>query len=326
MKVVIFCGGLGMRLRETADDIPKPMVPIGNRPILWHLMKYYAHYGHKDFILCLGYRADAIKNFFLNYEETSSNDFVLSNGGRDIELMNRDISDWRITFADTGVNSNIGQRLMAVRNYLRGEETFLANYADGLTDMHLPSVIERFEAGGKIANFVSVRPNLTFHAVLSGPDGGVREIKPVMETDLRVNGGYFLFRRQIFDYMRGGEELVLEPFERLIKSDQLRTYRYDGFTASMDTFKDKQGLDELYSKGRAPWEVWRRDAPTTDYAGGMWTVPPMAEDAVNEERPGVRHNGTGGLVSPAHARPTEAAGALGLASVPSSPLPSATIG
>jgi glucose-1-phosphate cytidylyltransferase len=257
VKVVIFCGGLGMRLREAGEDIPKPMVPIGNRPILWHLMKYYAHHGHTDFILCLGYRADAIKRFFLEYEETVSNDFVLSNGGREIELMNRDISDWRITFADTGVNSNIGQRLMAVRKYLRGEETFLANYADGLTDMHLPSVIEKFESGGKIANFVSVRPNLTFHAVSACADGRVREIKPVMETDLRVNGGFFLFRREIFDYMRPGEELVLEPFERLIAADQVLTHPYDGFTASMDTFKDKQRLDELYLKGNAPWEVWR---------------------------------------------------------------------
>ena len=327
MKVVIFCGGLGMRLRETADDIPKPMVPIGNRPILWHLMKYYAHYGHKDFILCLGYRADAIKKFFLNYEETSSNDFVLSNGGRDIELMNRDISDWRITFADTGVNSNIGQRLMAVSNYLRGEETFLANYADGLTDMHLPSVIERFEAGGKIANFVSVRPNLTFHAVCSGPDGGVREIKPVMETDLRVNGGYFLFRRQIFDYMRPGEELVLEPFERLIKADQVRTYRHDGFTASMDTFKDKQGLDELYSKGRAPWEVWRKDVQTTEDIVAKWPVPPMAADGIHDEKLEVQYKGVGGLLSPVRSRPGETPARLGVdIASHTSPLPAGTIG
>jgi glucose-1-phosphate cytidylyltransferase len=306
MKVVIFCGGLGMRLREAGEDIPKPMVPIGNRPILWHLMKYYAHYGHKDFILCLGYRADAIKKFFLNYEETSSNDFVLSNGGREIELMNRDISDWRITFADTGVNSNIGQRLMAVRNYLRGEEMFLANYADGLTDMHLPSVIDRFESGGKIANFVSVRPNLTFHAVCSGPDGCVREIKPVMETDLRVNGGYFLFRRQIFDYMRAGEELVLEPFERLIKADQLVTHQHDGFTASMDTFKDKQGLDELYSKGRAPWEVWRKDVQPQEGVAGIWTLPQLVADGVQEAKPGVRYNGDDAFLSPVRTIPTEA--------------------
>jgi glucose-1-phosphate cytidylyltransferase len=301
MKVVIFCGGLGMRLREAGEDIPKPMVPIGNRPILWHLMKYYAHYGHKDFILCLGYRADAIKKFFLNYEETSSNDFVLSNGGREIELMNRDISDWRITFADTGVNSNIGQRLMAVRNYLRGEDQFLANYADGLTDMHLPSVIERFQAGGKIANFVSVRPNLTFHAVVSGSDGGVRAIKPVMETDLRVNGGYFLFKRQIFDYMRPGEELVLDPFERLIAADQLQTHQHDGWAASMDTFKDKQGLDELYAKGRAPWEVWRKDVEVPESAAPVWTLPPLDGDSVGTAKPGVRYNGDEAFLSTARA-------------------------
>ena len=249
-----------MRLREAGEDIPKPMVPIGNRPILWHLMKYYAHYGHTDFILCLGYRADAIKKFFLNYEETSSNDFVLSKGGRKVELMNRDISDWRITFADTGVNANIGQRLMAVRPYLRGEETFLANYADGLTDMHLPSVIERFESAGKIGNFVSIRPNLSFHAVTVAEDGMVSEIRPVMDTDLRINTGFFMFRQEIFDYMRPGEELVREPFDRLIQENQLLAHAHDGFTLSMDTFKDKQRFDELYAKGNAPWEVWRKDS------------------------------------------------------------------
>src|ERR1051325_5197563 len=126
--------------------------------------------------------------------------------------------------------------------------------------MHLPSVIERFIHGGKIANFVSVRPNLSFHAVSAHPDGAVREIKPVMQTDLRITGGFFLFRREIFDYMRPGEELVQEPFERLIKANQLLTYAHDGFTASMDTFKDKQHFDELYAKGRAPWEVWRPNA------------------------------------------------------------------
>ncbi|HET9636071.1 MAG TPA: glucose-1-phosphate cytidylyltransferase [Gemmatimonadaceae bacterium] len=264
MKVVIFCGGLGMRLREAGDDIPKPMVPIGHRPILWHLMKYYAHYGHKDFILCLGHRADAIKRFFLNYEETGSNDFVLSNGGRQIDLMNRDISDWRITFADTGVNANIGERLLAVRRYLRDDEMFLANYADGLTDMHLPTVVERFKREGKIGNFVSVRPNLSFHAVSVRPDGSVAEIKPVMQTDLRINTGFFLFRREIFDYITPGEELVREPFDRLIAAGQLFAHSYDGFTMSMDTFKDKQHFEELWSKGRAPWEVWRSDSSTSD--------------------------------------------------------------
>ena len=134
MKVVIFCGGLGTRLREYSETIPKPLVNIGERPIIWHLMKYYAHFGHKDFILCLGYRGDLIKNFFLNYNECDSNDFVLSESGRKIELFNEDTSDWRITFVDTGLKSNIGQRLKAVEKHLEGEEVFLANYTDGLSD------------------------------------------------------------------------------------------------------------------------------------------------------------------------------------------------
>ena len=140
MKVVLFCGGMGMRIRD-AEDIPKPMVHIGYRPILWHVMKYYAHYGHRDFILCLGHRADAVKNYFLNYNECASNDFVIS-GGKNVELLNSDIHDWRITFADTGIHSNIGQRLKAVEKYLDGEEEFLANYSDGLTDLPLPQQIQ----------------------------------------------------------------------------------------------------------------------------------------------------------------------------------------
>lgn len=301
MKVVIFCGGLGMRLREAGDDIPKPMVPIGNRPILWHLMKYYAHYGHTDFILCLGYRGDVIKKYFLNYEETSSNDFVLSGGGREIELMNRDISDWRITFADTGVNANIGQRLMAVQKYLSGEDIFLANYADGLTDMHLPSVIERFKSRGKIGNFVSSRPNLSFHAVSGLPDGGVREIKPVRDTDLRINSGYFMFRSEIFDYMRRGEELVDEPFQRLIAADQLLTFPYDGFTASMDTFKDKQHFDELHAKGRAPWEVWLMEPSVSQELADVTGQHPVMSPAA------VKYQGDEGFLSPLPARPAEPA-------------------
>ena len=296
MKVVIFCGGLGMRLREVGEDIPKPMVPIGHRPILWHLMKYYAHYGHKDFILCLGYRGDVIKKYFLNYEETSSNDFVLSGGGREIELMNRDISDWRITFADTGVNANIGQRLMAVRKYLTGEDAFLANYADGLTDMHLPSVLERFAAKGKIGNFVSIRPNLSFHAVSGLADGKVQDIKPVRETDLRINTGFFMFKSEIFDYIRPGEELVEQPFQRLIAADQLNAFPYEGFTESMDTFKDKQHFDELYAKGTAPWEVWLRE-PTRSTPNGMDAVK---SDEVGPVKfpAGQKYTGAFGLSTP----------------------------
>ncbi len=257
MKVVIFCGGFGMRLREFVENTPKPMVNIGYRPILWHVMKYYAHFGHVDFILCLGYRADVVKQYFLNYDECLSNDFTLSQGGKGLQLFNSDIHDWKITFADTGVTSNIGQRLKAVEKYIAGEKVFLANYCDGLTDLHLPELLKTFEEQNKVAAFISVRPNLTYHLVSAGPDGLVGEIQPITRSNIRVNGGYFVFKREIFDHIRNGEELVHEPFQRLIQKKQLIAYQYDGFFASMDTFKDKQQLDDLYAGGSAPWEVWK---------------------------------------------------------------------
>lgn len=259
MKVVLFCGGLGLRLRDAPDNVPKPMMPIGYRPILWHLMRYYAYFGHKDFILCLGYRADSIKSYFLDYNECISNDFVLSNGGRDVELLNRDIHDWRITFVDTGVHANIGQRLRAVRDYLADEEMFLANYSDGLTDLPLPAQLEHFRAHGAVASFVAVRPNLSYHFVSQADGGRVVDIRDVSQADLRINGGFFAFRSEIFDYLCEGEDLVAEPFRRLLRRERLVAYRYDGFWMSMDTFKDKQRFDELYATGRGPWEVWLRE-------------------------------------------------------------------
>lgn len=257
MKVVLFCGGLGLRIRD-ADDIPKPMVQIGYRPILWHLMKYYAHFGHKDFILCLGYRADVVKNYFLNYDECISNDFVLTGDGKKPELFSSDILDWRITFADTGINSNLGQRLKAVEEYLEGEKVFLANYSDGLTDLPLPEQVAHFHQQGKIASFLCVRPNLSYHMVsLHEGNGLVSGIHAMNNGAVRINGGFFVFKREIFDYVRGKEELLSEPFQRLIQEEQLVGYRYDGFWESMDTFKDKQHLESLYATGVAPWEVWK---------------------------------------------------------------------
>jgi len=257
MKVVLFCGGLGMRLREYAENTPKPMVPIGYRPILWHVMKYYAHYGHTDFILCLGYRADAIKEYFLKYDECLSNDFTLSQGGKSLELHHSDIHNWKITFADTGITSNIGMRLKAVEKYLDGEEMFLANYSDGLSNLHLPSLLDEFQAQDKVASFMCVKPNLTYHLVSVGQNTLVDKIEDIQKSDLRINGGFFAFRKEIFKYMKDGEELVIEPFQRLIAERRLMAYPYDGFFASMDTFKDKQRLDDLYASGKAPWEVWK---------------------------------------------------------------------
>lgn len=259
MKVVLFCGGMGLRIRD-AENIPKPLVQIGYRPVLWHVMKYYAHYGHKDFILCLGYGADAIKRYFLDYSECASNDFVLSQGGRKVELYNSDIHDWRITFADTGINSNIGQRLKAVERYLEGEEEFLANYSDGLSDLPLPQQLDHFHRNNKIASFLCVLPNLSYHVVSTEPGNSlVTGVHAITNGSVRINGGYFAFKKEIFDYIEEGDELVIEPFQRLIDAKQLLGYTYDGFWAGMDTFKDRQQLDSLWASGNAPWHVWRNN-------------------------------------------------------------------
>jgi glucose-1-phosphate cytidylyltransferase len=258
MKVVLFCGGLGMRIREASESVPKPMVHVGDRPILWHVMKYYAHFGHKDFILCLGYRADAIKNYFVNYNEFMSNDFVLSNGGKDLRVFNSDIHDWTITFVNTGVNANLGQRLKAVEKYVDGEEAFLANYSDNVTDFHLPNLIDCFREQNKTAAFLCVKPNLTCHYVSMGDGGLVEEIRTMGQSEILINGGYFVFKRSIFDYIKDGEELVQEPFRRLIEEKNLIGYPYHGFWKSMDTFKEKQELDDLCSRNCAPWQLWKQ--------------------------------------------------------------------
>jgi glucose-1-phosphate cytidylyltransferase len=259
MKVVLFCGGTGMRMREYSDVIPKPMVPIGYRPLLWHLMKYYAHFGHREFILCLGYGADHIKQYFLNYDECVSNDFTLSGGGKSLELARSDIHDWRISFVDTGAKSNVGERLRRVRQYVKDEEVFLANYSDGLSDLPLDEYLEYFKNSGRIAAFISVRPTHSFHVVKVQDDGTVKDISDLPRSGLWINGGFFIFRKEIFDYMREGEELVHEPFRRLIGKGELISYRYDGFWTPMDTFKDKQLLDDLNMADSPPWEVWKRD-------------------------------------------------------------------
>ena len=277
MRVVLFCGGRGMRLRDFSETIPKPMVPIGPRPLLWCVMKYYAHFGHKDFILCLGHRSEAIKDYFLSYNECRSNDFVLSQGGRRIDLLQRDIEDWRITFVDTGLESNIGQRLAAVAPFLEKDEVFLANYSDGVTDFALPEMIDDFLARRLVATFLSVRPSSTFHFVTRREDGIVTAIDDVISANSWINGGFFVMRREIFDYLRPGEELVEEPFRRLIAEGKLGTHAYDGFWRCVDTFKDLQALETLHAKGNAPWELWQRRPGDA--------VPRLAQAQRRERRP-----------------------------------------
>lgn len=257
MKVVLFCGGFGMRMRDYSESTPKPMVNIGYRPILWHVMKYYAHYGHKDFVLCLGWKANVIKDYFLRYEECSSNDFVLSGGGRSIDLLSSDIDDWNITFCDTGINSSIGERLKAVQRHLEGEETFLANYTDGLCDVHLPDLIDFHCQRQAVASFLSVRPSQTFHTVATNEFGEVQQIEEIGESDVWMNGGFYVFSNHIFDYLHEGEDIVNGAFERLMANGGCYSMKYDGFWSCMDTYKEFQLLQDMHDRGQTPWTVWQ---------------------------------------------------------------------
>jgi glucose-1-phosphate cytidylyltransferase len=265
MKVVLFCGGLGLRMGEHSTLIPKPLVPVGSQPILWHIMKYYAHFGHTEFVICLGHQAEAIKRYFLNYEEAIANDFVLSGGGNHVELVRRDFVDWRITFVDTGLRSNVGERLRRVRQYLEGEEYFLAHYADTLTDAPLPELVDELVESGKVASFLCVRPtSYSFHTVDLGTGSEVRAIRDVRDSEIWINGGFFVFRGDIFDVMEPGEELVHEPFQRLIERGDLLAHRYEGFWAPMDTLKDRQTLELLTESGNRPWAVWDANGSEAD--------------------------------------------------------------
>ncbi|HVW26663.1 MAG TPA: sugar phosphate nucleotidyltransferase [Polyangiaceae bacterium] len=256
MKVVLFCGGLGTRIREYSERIPKPLVEVGSRPILWHLMKYYAHFGHKEFILCLGYGGSQIKSYFRNYDECLSNDFVLSQGGKNVELLSKDIDEWRITLVDTGQNASIGERLRRVRHHLGDDEMFLANYADGLSDLDLHAYVDDFVKKDKMACFVSVRVPQSFHIVQADAENHATALQAVADSPIRVNGGFFVLRKQIFEYLNEGEELVVEAFSRLMPKKQVIAVPFDGFWRSMDTFKDKIQLDEILAKGRGPWQLW----------------------------------------------------------------------
>ena len=257
MKVVLFCGGLGMRMREDSRSLPKPMMPIGSRPVLWHVMRYYAHFGHTEFVLCLGYGAQAVKDYFLDYKETASNDFVLTKGGVHVEMLGTDISDWTITFIDTGIDTAIGERLRRVRPYLEDDEFFLANYGDVLTDAPLNDHIDQFAATDAVAQFLSVSPQDSFHVVNLDEDGYVTGLVPVADMSMRINGGYFVLRQGIFDYLDDGDDLVMDGCIRAARDHRLRAVSYDGFWAPMDTLKERNALEHLYRHGISPWALWR---------------------------------------------------------------------
>ena len=255
MKVVLFCGGFGTRMRTgSSADVPKPMQMVGPRPLIWHVMRYYAHFGHTDFVLCLGYGAHHIRNFFLDYRETESNDFILRKG--DVELLATDIADWTISFVQTGISSPIGERLRRVRDHLDGDEMFLANYADVLTDAPLPDIIERFKNTDAGASMMVVPPPGTFHCVELGEHGMVGGITPVDTMPLWVNGGNFVLRQEVFDHIPENGDLVADGCAELAKRGRLLAYPYRGYWRATDTVKERIALDESYSRGDRPWALW----------------------------------------------------------------------
>lgn len=257
MKVVLFCGGYGMRMRNGVDDdLPKPMNRVGPRPLLWHVMRYYAHFGHRDFVLCLGFGAHHIKDFFLTYRETASNDFVLR--GKDVELLGSDIADWTITFAHTGLDAPIGERLRRVREHVADQEMFLANYADVLTDAPLDDVIGRFAASDATASLLAVPPQSAFHCVQLGEQSRVDAITAVNTMPLWENGGYFVLRPEIFDHLPENGDLVEDACGSLAKEGKLMAYPYRGFWQSADTIKERNALEAAYQAGTRSWMLWEQ--------------------------------------------------------------------
>ncbi len=257
---MLFCGGLGMRMREGAHDVPKPMAMIGDRPLLWHVMRYYAHYGHTDFVLCLGYGASVVKDYFLHYDETLSNDFTLVGGGGGVQLFSTDITDWTITFIDTGLQASIGERLMQVRKHVEDEPMFLANYADTLTDAPLPEMISRFADSQATVSLLAVPPVSTHHVVEIDDNCQVTHVREVRELAQWENGGYFIMRPEIFDELRDGEDMVPDALQRLVPEGRLMAQPHHGFWRAVDTFKDRAEMEEFYRQGRCPWMLWH--APT----------------------------------------------------------------
>jgi glucose-1-phosphate cytidylyltransferase len=258
MKVVLFCGGYGMRMRDGVEDVPKPMAMVGDRPLIWHVMRYYAHFGHTEFILCMGYGARHITRYFLDYEETRSNDFVIEAGT--VTPLCTDIADWKITFCNTGLNTPIGERLRRVAPHIGDDEMFLANYADVLTDAPLDAIVEEFTSSGAAASLLAVPPQSSFHVVRTGDNHRVDTIESVDRLPLRENGGYFVFRREVLDRLEPDTDLVGNTLTVLAGEGKVMGYPHDGFWLPADTVKERVELDRIAMLHPAPWEVWLKQS------------------------------------------------------------------
>lgn len=259
MKVIILCGGFGTRLREETEVRPKPMVEIGGKPILWHIMKTFAHYGYNDFILCLGYKGDLIKDYFLNYEQRNS-DFSIELGSGKIQVHNNhDEVGWRITLVDTGLNAMTGARVKRVEKYVDGD-CFMLTYGDGVTDLDIMGLEAFHRSRNKIGTVTGVCPPSHYGELGIAGDSVVSFREKPQATESFISGGYFVFKREFFNYLSAEDSCVLErePMERLSEDGHLSVYAYRGFWQCMDTYRDYQYLNELWNEGRAPWRVWEQ--------------------------------------------------------------------
>ncbi len=259
MQAVILCGGFGTRIRDVAEDIPKPMIPIGGRPILWHIMKGYAQHGITDFILCLGYKSWVVKRWFLDYHLAHSDFTIALNAPDEVAIHGGDIEDWRITFAETGMESMTGCRIKRIEPYIRGE-TFLATYGDGVSDVDLTDLLAFHRSHDRIATVTTVQPPGRFGELdLEGERVAQFSEKPLVAPGW-ISGGFFVFNRAIFDRLDDDDSLVLErqPLIDLANDGELMAYRHDGFWHPLDSSRDFQYLNEIHAAGKAPWMTWER--------------------------------------------------------------------
>ena len=255
MKTVILAGGYGTRIRDVADNIPKPMIPVGPYPIIFHIMKLYAKFNHKDFIVCLGYKGQILKDFFLNYE-SSTRDFSIAFGTGKITYHNDPTEDdWNVTLADTGLRSMTGSRISQIKNYI-GNEDFMITYGDGLSDVDIDKLIAFHKSHRKVLTVTGVRPPARFGEMSTNENGEVLQFneKPQASSG-RISGGFFVASPKIFDYLTDNEDLVFEqePMQKLVSDNELMMYEHDGFWQPMDTSREYQLLNSLYDKGEAPW-------------------------------------------------------------------------
>jgi len=260
MKVVILCGGYGTRIRDVSDNIPKPMIPVGRLPVLWHVMKYYASFGHREFVLCLGYKGQVVKEFFLNYEAQTRDCTVTLGATKSIEYhTNHEESDWRVTLADTGLETMTGGRIRRIRQYIGDDANFMLTYGDGVSNVDLNKLLAFHQAHGRVLTVTGVRPPGRFGELVADAHSIVTEFneKP-QATGGRISGGFFVCRRELFDYLDDRQDLVFEqePMRALVRAQQLAVFEHDDFWQCMDTYRDWQFLNGLIEKDQAPWKIW----------------------------------------------------------------------